>query len=392
MSFRSQLDNVLAQRGYVLDLSQQAAADRLQQLYDDCLDYKAQRSNALKKLLAHPPVPRGVYMCGGVGRGKSFLMDIFFTAVPITRKTRVHFHEFMRSVHRELDDLKGIEDPLHEVAKRIASRFRLICFDEFHISDIADAMILHRLLAKLFELNVGFVMTSNYPPDGLYPDGLHRDRVLPAIDLLMERLDVVAVDAGVDYRQRAMSRIDAYLTPSGPAADAVLQAAFDRIAEADDDDPVLVIEARRIRARRRAGGVVWFDFAVLCGGPRSQNDYLEIAAQFHTVLLSNIPRMSAGQASEARRFTWLVDVLYDHRVSLIASAEAPPEQLYEAGAPSEQRRAAPRSSRAPSGGGREATGGEPIPNEFARTASRLHEMRSREYLEAPRRSVVARVS
>ena len=364
MSFRSQLDHALAQRGYVLDSSQQAAADRLQQLYDDCVDYKAQRSNALKKLLANPPVPRGVYLWGGVGRGKSFLMDIFFTAVPITRKTRVHFHEFMRSVHRELDDLKGIEDPLHEVAKRIALRFRLICFDEFHISDIADAMILHRLLAKLFELNVGFVMTSNYPPDGLYPDGLHRDRIVPAIDLLTRQLDVVHIDADIDYRQRAMLRIDAYLTPGGTAADAVLMAAFDRIAEADDDDPVLEIEARRIRARRRAGGVVWFDFAVLCGGPRSQNDYLEIAAQFHTVFLSNIPRMSAGQAAEARRFTWLVDVLYDHRVSLIASAEAAPEQLYVAGA---------------------------LTNEFARTASRLKEMQSREYLEAPRRNVVARV-
>ena len=161
-----------------------------------------------------------------------------------------------------------------------------------------------------------------------------------------------------------MQRIDAYITPGGSSADAVLKTAFDRIAEADDDDPVLNIEARRIRARRRAGGVVWFDFAVLCGGPRSQNDYLEIAAQFHTVLLSNIPRMSAGQASEARRFTWLVDILYDHGVHLIASAEAQPEQLYIAGA---------------------------LTNEFSRTASRLQEMQSREYLEAPRRNVVARV-
>ena len=206
-------------------------------------------------------------------------------------------------------------------------------------------------------------MTSNYPPDGLYPDGLHRDRILPAIDLLKQQLDVLAVDGGIDYRKRAMLRIDAYLTPGGAASDAVLQAAFERIAETDDDDPVLEIEARRIRARRRAGGAVWFDFAVLCGGPRSQNDYLEIAAQFHTVLMSNIPRMSAGQASEARRFTWLVDVLYDHRVHLIASAEAPPEQLYVAGA---------------------------LKNEFARTVSRLHEMQSREYLEAPRRSVAVR--
>ena len=364
MSFRSQLDNALAQRGYTLDSSQQAAADRLQQLYDESVEYKAQRSNALKKLLVHPPAPRGVYLWGGVGRGKSFLMDLCFATVPITRKTRVHFHEFMRSVHRELDDLKGTENPLDEVAERLASRYRLICFDEFHVSDIADAMILHRLLSKLFELNVGFVMTSNFPPDGLYPDGLHRDRILPAIDLLKERLDVLQIDAGIDYRKRAMLRIDAYVTPGGAAADAVLRAAFERIAETDDDDPVLEIEARRIRARRRAGGVVWFDFAVLCGGPRSQNDYLEIAAQFHTVLLSNIPRMSAGQASEARRFTWLVDVLYDHLVNLIASAEAPPEGLYVAGA---------------------------LTNEFARTVSRLHEMQSREYLEAPRRNVVARV-
>lgn len=363
MSFRSQLDNALAQRGYTLDPSQQAAADRLQQLYDESVEYKAQRSNALKKLLANPSAPRGIYLWGGVGTGKSFLMDLFFAVVPVNRKTRVHFHEFMRSVHRELDDLKGTENPLDEVAERLASRFRLICFDEFHVSDIADAMILHTLLSRLFELNVGFVMTSNYPPDGLYPDGLHRDRILPAIDLLKQQLDVLAVDGGIDYRKRAMLRIDAYLTPGGAASDAVLQAAFERIAETDDDDPVLEIEARRIRARRRAGGAVWFDFAVLCGGPRSQNDYLEIAAQFHTVLMSNIPCMSAGQASEARRFTWLVDVLYDHRVHLIASAEAAPEQLYVAGA---------------------------LKNEFARTVSRLHEMQSREYLEAPRRSVAVR--
>ena len=363
MSFRSQLDNALAQRGYTLDPSQQAAADRLQQLYDESVEYKAQRSNALKKLLANPSAPRGIYLWGGVGTGKSFLMDLFFAVVPVNRKTRVHFHEFMRSVHRELDDLKGTENPLDEVAERIASRYRLICFDEFHVADIADAMILHRLLSRLFELNVGFVMTSNYPPDGLYPDGLHRDRLLPAIDLLKQQLDVLAVDGGIDYRKREMQRIDAYLTPGGAASDAVLQAALERIAETDDDDPVLEIEARRIRARRRAGGAVWFDFAVLCGGPRSQNDYLEIAAQFHTVLMSNIPRMSAGQASEARRFTWLVDVLYDHRVHLIASAEAPPEQLYVAGA---------------------------LKNEFARTVSRLHEMQSREYLEAPRRSVAVR--
>lgn len=368
MSFRTQLDSALAQRGYTLDASQAAAAERLSKLDEEWIAYKARRSNALKKLLAHPPAPRGVYLWGGVGRGKSFLMDVFYAAVSLTRKTRVHFHEFMRSVHRELDSVKGTENPLDVVAERIASRYRLICFDEFHVSDIADAMILHRLLARLFELNVGFVMTSNYRPDGLYPDGLHRERLLPAIELLKERLDVQQIDAGVDYRQRAMRMIDAYLTPADAAAEAAMQAAFEHIAEAGDDSATLKIETRQIRARRRAGGVVWFDFAVLCGGPRSQNDYLEISAQFHTVLLSNIPRMGAGQMSEARRFTWLIDVLYDHRVKLIASADAPPEQLCVAGA----------SSNKPA-------------SEFARTISRLYEMQSREYLEAPRRDVVVHV-
>ncbi len=329
-------------------------------LYQDWTDYKAQRSNALRKLLVRPPVPRGVYLWGDVGRGKSFLMDAFFATVPVIRKTRVHFHEFMRGVHAELHELKGTAEPLDDVAQRIARRHRLICFDEFHVSDIADAMILYRLLDRLFALNVGFVITSNYAPDALYPDGLHRDRMLPAIELLKARLDAVQVDGGVDYRRRAMERIEAYLTPWGAGAEQALAAAFDRVAESEDDDPVLIIEARTIRARRRAGGVVWFDFAVLCGGPRSQNDYLELAAQFHTVVLSNVPKMSAGQASEARRFTWLVDVLYDHRVKLLLSAEVPAAELYAAGA---------------------------LSNEFTRTVSRLEEMQSRAYLESSRRAV-----
>jgi len=364
VNVRNVFDAHLAARGYRADASQMAALGRLQRLDADWRAYKAQRSNALKKLLARPPVPRGVYLWGGVGRGKSFLMDAFFAAVPVLRKTRLHFHEFMRSVHRELDDVKGTPDPLDEVARRIARRHRLICFDEFHVADIADAMILYRLLTKLVDLNVGFVMTSNYAPDDLYPDGLHRDRLLPAIALLKEQLDVVHVDGGIDYRQRAMEQIEAYLAPWGPDADEKLAQAFERVAEAEDEDPVLEIEARQIRARRRAGGVVWFDFAVLCGGPRSHADYLEIAAQFHTVLLSNIPRMSAGQASEARRFTWLVDVLYDHRVNLVASAEVGPTELYTSGV---------------------------LAGEFGRTASRLIEMQSREYLDAPRRDVVQRV-
>ncbi len=365
MSFSAHLDETLRARGYELDAAQRNAADHLQRLNDDWVNYKSQRSNALKRLIARPPIPRGVYLWGGVGRGKSFLMDAFFSAVPVIRKVRLHFHEFMRGVHRELDELKGTEDPLDEVALRIARRHRLICFDEFHVSDIADAMILHRLLARLFEGRVGFVMTSNYPPDGLYPDGLHRDRVLPAMALLKEHLELVAVDGQVDYRKQAMQRIDAYLTPGGADAEAKLKAAFERIAESEDDDPVLHIEARQIRAKRRAGGVVWFDFPVLCGGPRSQNDYLEIAARFHTVVLSNVPVMSAAHASEARRFTWLIDVLYDYRVTLLLSAAAPPQALYTRGV---------------------------LANEFERAASRLIEMQSHEYLESPRREVLARIA
>jgi cell division protein ZapE len=201
-------------------------------------------------------------------------------------------------------------------------------------------------------------MTSNYPPDGLYPEGLHRDRMLPAIELLKEKLDVLQVDGGTDYRLRVLERIETYFVGIGSVADAHMQRAFEQIVESADENPVLRIEAREIRARRRAGGVVWFDFAELCGGPRSHNDYLEIASQFHAVLLSNVPRLSAGQSSEARRFTWLVDILYDCRVKLIISAAAAPNLLYVAGS---------------------------LANEFERAVSRLIEMQSREYAALPRR-------
>ena len=323
------------------------------------------RSNVIKKLINRPEIPRGVYMYGGVGRGKSFLMDCFFTAVPVVRKTRLHFHEFMREVHRELADLQGTVNPLDELGERMARRHRLICFDEFHVADITDAMILHRLLLALFDNGVGFVTTSNFKPDDLYPDGLHRDRVLPAIALLNEKLEVVSVDNGTDYRGLTMAQVRLYHTPLGPQADQQMNEDFTRLAESRDEDPVLHIEAREIRARRKAGGVVWFDFKTLCGGPRSQNDYLEIATQFHTVLLSDVPRMPVRLASEARRFTWLVDVLYDRRVKLIMSAEAPPEALYTEG---------------------------PLAHEFPRTVSRLHEMQSAEFLALEHRMVDTRLT
>src|SRR6476660_6707180 len=203
----------LAERGYTADPAQLRAVAALQRCQDEWADYKARRSNVVAKLLIHPPIPRGVYMYGGVGRGKSFLMDCFFQSVPLRRKTRLHFHEFMREVHRELQDLKGVQNPLHELGARVARRHRLICFDEFHVSDVTDAMILHRLLESMFEHRVSIVTTSNFHPDALYPHGLHRDRILPAIELLKSKLEVINVDNGSDYRRRAMEFVKLYHTP-----------------------------------------------------------------------------------------------------------------------------------------------------------------------------------
>lgn len=360
MSVRSTYEAELRARGFSADPAQLRAVEALERCAREWSVYKQRRSNSLKKLFVHPEIPRGVYMYGGVGRGKSFLMDCFFNAVPLRRKTRLHFHEFMREVHRELRDLQGTVNPLDVLGARIAQRYKLICFDEFHVADVTDAMILHRLLDALFKAGVGFVTTSNFHPDGLYPDGLHRDRILPAIAMLKQKLEVINVDNGTDYRQRTLTHVELYHCPLDAQADASLEATFAKLAEAHDEAPVLHIESRQIPAVRRAGGVIWFDFRTLCGGPRSQNDYLEIASQFHTVLLSNVPQMSVRQASEARRFTWLIDVLYDRRVKLVLSAAVPPDALYTEG---------------------------PMAHEFPRTVSRLGEMQSAEYLATEHRVV-----
>jgi cell division protein ZapE len=360
MSVSTAYQAELKARGFSSDPAQLRAVAALQRCATEWAGYRAKRSNALKKLINRPDIPRGVYLYGGVGRGKSFLMDCFFNAVPLKRKVRLHFHEFMREVHRELHLMQGTVNPLDELGKRIAKRYRLICFDEFHVADITDAMILHRLLDALFANGVGFVTTSNFQPDDLYPGGLHRSRILPAIALLKERLEVLNVDNGTDYRRRTLEQIKLYHSPLGAAADAEMTQSFERLAECHDEPPVLQIESREIVARRRAGGVAWFDFKTLCGGPRSQNDYLELASQFHTVLLSDVPMMPVRMASEARRFTLLVDVLYDRRVKLILSAQVPPEELYTEG---------------------------PLAHEFPRTVSRLHEMRSTEFLALERRMV-----
>jgi cell division protein ZapE len=350
----------LAERGYKADEAQLAGIAALQRCQDEWANYKGQRSNALTKMLRYPALPKGVYMHGGVGRGKSFIMDCFFNAVPLERKTRLHFHEFMREVHRQLHELKGVQDPLEVLAKRMSRKHRLICFDEFHVADVTDAMILHRLLDAMFRNRMSIITTSNFHPDGLYPNGLHRDRILPAIELLKSHLQVINVDSGTDYRRRTLELANLYLTPLNEQTDAEMTGIFDKLAETADEDPALNIEHRVLKAKRKAGGVVWFDFNTLCGGPRSQNDYLELASRFHTIMLSDVPLMPVRLASEARRFTWLVDVLYDRRCKLVISAEVPPEQLYTEG---------------------------PMSHEFPRTVSRLNEMQSKEYLSEERRIV-----
>ncbi|NDP42634.1 MAG: cell division protein ZapE [Aromatoleum sp.] len=350
------VEPILAGRGATLDAAQAAAMDRLQALADELADFRAARQSTLKRLFAPPEVPRGVYLWGGVGRGKSFLMDSFFATVGIRRRTRVHFHAFMRDVHKALATLKDAEDPLATVAERLAGKWRLICFDEFHVSDIADAMILGRLLDALLTRGVVFVMTSNYPPDGLWPDGIQRDRFLPAIALLREWLDVVEVDAGVDYRLRALEKVEVYHTPLGADADAALAAVFETMRTGPDEDSKLTIEARTLAAKRRAGSAVWFDFSALCDGPRSQRDYLELARRFSVLFLSGVPRMTSDMGDRARRFIWLIDILYDHRVKLIVASAVPPEALYTAG---------------------------PNSREFPRTVSRLAEMRTHDYMAEP---------
>ena len=349
------LEPELARRSIVLDSAQLAALRRLQRLFDDLVVFKKARQSLLR-WVQPPTPPRGVYFWGGVGRGKSFLMDAFYAAVPLRRKTRVHFHAFMRDVHEELKTLKRVEDPLAEIAARTARRHRLVCFDEFHVSDVADAMILGRLLGALFLRGVVFVMTSNYRPDDLYPNGLQRQNLLPTIALLKHWLDVIEVDGGTDYRLRELEHAACYYTPLSAAVDAELAGRFERMRPGPDEDPRLSIQARTLKARKRAGSMVWFDFAALCEGPRSQLDYLEIARRFAVVLVSGVPRLTPEMGDAARRFAWLVDVLYDHRVKLLLSAAVPAEALYREG---------------------------PNSHEFPRTVSRLIEMRTHEYMALP---------
>lgn len=311
-------------------------------------------SRLLGKKSGHSRSIRGIYFWGGVGRGKTWLMDLFYDTLPFPEKRRMHFHRFMRHIHRELTRLQGEADPLREIARVFARDARVLCFDEFFVSDITDAMILARLLEELFAAGVVLVATSNVEPARLYEDGLQRQKFLPAIDLIEAHTTVLNVDGGVDYRLRALEAAEIFHTPLDEEASASLQRSFDSISpDRGEANVVLEIEGRPIRSRICGDGVAWFEFAELCEGPRSQNDYIELAMIFQTVLISNVPQFSGGREDAARRFIALVDEFYDHNVKLILSAEVPVPSLYK---------------------------GEKLGFEFRRTESRLQEMQSREYL------------
>ncbi|MBT8099172.1 MAG: AFG1 family ATPase [Gammaproteobacteria bacterium] len=300
---------------------------------------------------------RGLYIWGGVGRGKTFLMDLFFETLPRKDKKRIHFHRMMHNVHAALAELDDIEDPLDRVAEDIAADTRVLCFDEFFVSDIGDAMILGRLLDGLFRRGVVLVATSNAAPDDLYKNGLQRQRFLPAIDALKANTRVVHMDGGVDYRLRLLQQAGTYLTPDDEQALKALCHYFDESASSQrSENQPLSVNGRDIDTRLHAKGIAWFDFEQICDGPRSQNDYIEIARWYPTVIVSGIPQLDRGNEDQARRFIALVDEFYDRRVKMLVSAAAPIDTLYC---------------------------GRRLRFEFERTKSRLIEMQSTEYLASP---------
>ena len=350
------------QSGFVCDTQQLAAIGQLEVLWWQLVEFKQRRNQFLGRSLLRPEVPKGLYVWGGVGRGKTFLLDGFYECLPYRRKRRIHFHNFMLEVHHEMRRLAHAPDPLLAVAGVIEQSTRLLCLDEFHVDDIADAMILGRLLEALFARGVVVLTTSNYAPDDLYRNGLQRQRFLPAIALLKRELKVLHLDGDSDYRLLQMARDPLFHFPDDAASEARMQALFRRLtAGVRDGADAILMGGRKIPAKRLAREVAWFDFAELCGGPHDAADYLEIAHRYPTVFVSSIPHLTAERAAEARRFTWLIDVLYDNHVKLVASFRVSPQQLY-------------------GDDGREKK------EEARRIASRLAEMQTLHYLELPHHS------
>ena len=366
MPLQERYRRALAEHGYAADPAQEAAVAALEDLRQRAKRAVRRERTWLARAKSRlgaggaPERIRGVYLWGGVGRGKTFVMDLFHAALELPSR-RSHFHRFMQNVHARLRDLRELEleDPLARVAADLAQEARVLCFDELHVADIADAMLLGGLFEGLVNRGVALVFTSNVPPSGLYRDGLQRARFEPAIALLEAQTDVIELDAGTDYRLRQLTRAPLYVDARSPDADALLEQRFRAIAgEPGVAGGHVEIENRRIPVRRRASGAVWFDFAALCEGPRSALDYIEIARTFHTVVVADVPAFDAARDDPARRFVTLVDEFYDRGVKLVLSADAEPAGLYR---------------------------GERLAFEFRRTASRLAEMQSHEYLARPHR-------
>ncbi len=355
----------LAARGYAPDAAQSAAIERLEALRTRLLAERAggywRRMLRLMPRRAGGRDNRGLYLWGGVGRGKTWLMDLFYDSLPLRARRRSHFHHFMRDVHQQLQRIGAQREPLELLARRIARHTRVLCLDELYVDDIVDAMLLGGLFEALLRHDVLLVITSNLPPRELYRDGLQRSRFLPAIALMERELEVLAVDGGVDYRLRQLQRRPIYLDSHAADAAVQLQSLFDELAgDHGARDTELRVSGRRLRAWRRRGDVVWFSFAALCEQPFGANDYADIAREFSTLLLSDVPAFTVPeQDNAARRFIALIDEFYDQGVKLVVSAAAAPEDLYR---------------------------GELLQLGFRRTASRLVEMQTESYLARPRRS------
>jgi len=355
----------LKERGFKADKAQEAAVDALDDLRTRLLRSNRPPASGARKLLAKigkrntPAIEKGLYLWGGVGRGKTWLMDLFFQSLPFEAKRRRHFHRFMQDVHAELGKLKGREEPLEQVADHLARDTRVLCFDEFFVSDIADAMILGTLMEALFHRGVALVATSNVAPKDLYKEGLQRQRFLPAIKMLEEHTRVLNVDGGTDYRLRQLTQAGTYIDSADPKAAARLDALFSDLSDSDPcEGGTVEIEGRAIPVVKESENVIWFEFEALCEGPRSQNDYIEIAREYQSVIVSNVPVLTATRENAARRLISLVDEFYDRHVNLIVSAAAAPEGLYQ---------------------------GDRLKFEFQRTVSRLIEMQTEEYLASEHR-------
>jgi len=362
MKLHDKFESTLAEHGFTADPAQVAAVDALNVPYVELCE-QAYGGGLVGRLFTRLRLrsnkqqhTKGAYLWGEVGRGKTFVMDVFFDALPFDDKLRFHFHRLMYRVHTRLKSLKGERDPIDIVAGEFAAQARVICFDEFFVADIGDAMILGKLLQGLFDRDVCIIATSNIPPDELYKNGLQRQQFLPAIELIKEHTNILCVAGGQDYRLRVLEQAEIWHAPLDAAADENLERYFAAIApDKGTSGQTIEILGREIQTRQRADGIAWFDFAALCDGPRSQDDYIEVARAFQTILLANVLVMDADQENQARRFIALVDEFYERRVKLIVSAAAPITEIYR---------------------------GKRLRNEFQRTVSRLIEMQSHDYLAA----------